>query len=376
MCIYYYVLMFVALFLTPCHAILEKNYRLLFAIFSPYPTLAHFLHTTTTAPKLLCSNHPFYTCTSITYHTPQKITHLSQLGEIITLPLVVLVTIMAQPRLQYAMSIDGLLPPIFSSVDKSGNLWYGTLFSGTLMVVIATVVPFTYLDDLISAGILVAFSMTDASVLLLRHQQVLIKEEVEETEYHFEDDDDEDDEEVAMSMKDFIYMHGLEIMLVFFHILSFIQGLILGKSMNTTHGKAFSIMIGLILLSLVYGISRYCSSSSSSSGSKTILHGEGVVNDTVNDSSRSNNLRDYDVIGKEQFQTPFVPYLPLAGIFANFYLIAQLEIFGLCLLVLYIGCAVVYYFVYGAKHSVGNNHGWGSNGVVVGGGGCHHLHSG
>ncbi len=91
-----------------------------------------------------------------------------KLGEIITLPIVVLVTIMAQPRLQFAMSIDGLLPPLFGQVDESGNLWFGTLVSGVLMVVIATLVPFAYLDDLISAGILLAFSLTDASVVLLR----------------------------------------------------------------------------------------------------------------------------------------------------------------------------------------------------------------
>eukprot|EP00557_Chaetoceros_sp_GSL56_P009906 CAMPEP_0176482260 /NCGR_PEP_ID=MMETSP0200_2-20121128/3279_1 /TAXON_ID=947934 /ORGANISM="Chaetoceros sp., Strain GSL56" /LENGTH=429 /DNA_ID=CAMNT_0017878561 /DNA_START=362 /DNA_END=1648 /DNA_ORIENTATION=- len=48
---------------------------------------------------------------------------ITALGELITLPIVVLVTIMAQPRLQYAMSKDGLLPPIFTQLDDSGNLW-------------------------------------------------------------------------------------------------------------------------------------------------------------------------------------------------------------------------------------------------------------
>ena len=36
------------------------------------------------------------------------------------------------------------------------------------MISIATVVPFAYLDDLISSGILIAFTMTDTSVILVR----------------------------------------------------------------------------------------------------------------------------------------------------------------------------------------------------------------
>lgn len=60
--------------------------------------------------------------------------YLFQLGELAVLPLVVLVTIMAQPRLTYAMSVDGLLPPIFAAMDSSGNLIEGTRIAGAVMV--------------------------------------------------------------------------------------------------------------------------------------------------------------------------------------------------------------------------------------------------
>lgn len=60
---------------------------------------------------------------------------VNQLGELAVLPIVVLVTIMAQPRLCYAMSVDGLLPPIFTKMDRSGNLRGGTLIAGIVMVV-------------------------------------------------------------------------------------------------------------------------------------------------------------------------------------------------------------------------------------------------
>jgi len=45
-------------------------------------------------------------------------------GELVTLPLVVLVALLAQPRLQFAMAEDGLLPEIFARVDSGGNLFW------------------------------------------------------------------------------------------------------------------------------------------------------------------------------------------------------------------------------------------------------------
>ena len=75
---------------------------------------------------------------------------------------------MAQPKLCYTMAMDGVLPNFFSQVDETGNLKDGIKFAGATMIVIATFVPFSMLDDLISSGILVAFTMTDASVILVR----------------------------------------------------------------------------------------------------------------------------------------------------------------------------------------------------------------
>jgi len=267
---------------------------------------------------------------------------ISALGEIITLPLVVLVTIMAQPRLQYAMSIDGLLPPIFAHVDSTGNLWHGTLISGTIMVVIATCVPFTYLDDLISAGILVAFSMTDASVILIRHQSP----------------------EYAAGTTTTTTPYWLEIMLCLFNVLSFVQGLVLGNYMHHVFGISVSVMIGLVLIGLVYGIATYCPKSSVFGGGRMMGGGKMHQIDEYGGGGG-----EYGAAAAGRFQTPFVPYLPLAGAFANWYLIAQLEFFGLFLLVLYIGASIFYYFAYGAKHSVGNNQGWGGGASTMNRGG-------
>ena len=41
---------------------------------------------------------------------------IRSVGEIFTLPLVVLVSFLAQPRLMYAMSVDGLLPKVNTEI--------------------------------------------------------------------------------------------------------------------------------------------------------------------------------------------------------------------------------------------------------------------
>ena len=168
------------------------------------------------------------------YRGVEWASHLSAIGELVTLPLVVLVSIMAQPRLQYAMAHDGLLPAIFASLDSKGNLWWGTLISGVVMIIIATFVPFTYLNDLISAGILIAFSMTDASVILLRHKSPENKP---------------------------LY---LEKLLGAFNVLAIISGILVSYCADTFEGQCFSALFGLLLLAVGFELQKVCARSPSS----------------------------------------------------------------------------------------------------------------
>ena len=222
-----------------------------------------------------------------------------KVGELVALPIVVLVTIMAQPRLQFAMAGDGLIPSIFTEIDSSCNLWYGTLFSGILMVVIATCVPFCYLDDLLSAGVLVVFTLTDMSVILLRQT----------SPSH--------------------YPSLLEKLLAWFNFLSFALGIFFRHFVKSLLGQMISFVLLLSLLSLTSSIARNCP------------------------------MLDTSTYGSGTFRTPFLPCLPLFSIFSNWYLTAQLEVWGLLLLGGYIGIPFLFYFAYGFKQSVGNRHGWG-----------------
>ncbi|CAH0493768.1 unnamed protein product [Peronospora farinosa] len=89
-------------------------------------------------------------------------------GEVLTMPVTSFIGFLAQPRVQYAMAKDGLLPPVFAHVDANGNLFCGTLLCGIGVTLLAVFVPFHVLWNFISLGILVAFNLTNSSLLLVR----------------------------------------------------------------------------------------------------------------------------------------------------------------------------------------------------------------
>ena len=66
---------------------------------------------------------------------------LTAFGEVFTLPVVVLISIVIQPRLQFALANDGLLPAMFKEIDTTGNPYKGALFAGAVMTIFATFVP-------------------------------------------------------------------------------------------------------------------------------------------------------------------------------------------------------------------------------------------
>ena len=105
------------------------------------------------------------------------LSQLSAVGEIVTLPIVVLISLLAQPRLTLSMAQDGLVPAsLFARQNAQGNLIGGTLIWGIAMTLTATFVPFKYLDDLISCGILVAFCLANSCLLVLRRRSLLLQQ--------------------------------------------------------------------------------------------------------------------------------------------------------------------------------------------------------
>ena len=224
------------------------------------------------------------------------------IGEIVTLPLVVLVSFLAQPRLQYALSSDGLLPKIFTEIDRKGNFVKGILIAGFICTMIAVFVPFKYLDDMISAGVLISFNLTNSSLIVIRRS-------------------------------DPMNPNACNVTLISFNIVCILLHLILlhvnlSSSTIIIYVQLFIILsLFALLLFFTYYIYKHCP-------------------------------ENEDIDSVHQFRVPYLPFVPLFGIFINYLLLAQLSYHGILLVSIYFGIASIFYFGYGIHHSKGNNTGW------------------
>lgn len=92
------------------------------------------------------------------------------LGAIAGLTSVILVMMLAQSRIFYAMSRDGLLPPAFRAIHpKFQTPVFSTVLTGTCAAIVGGVFPIGILGELVSIGTLTAFITVCIGVLVLRH---------------------------------------------------------------------------------------------------------------------------------------------------------------------------------------------------------------
>jgi Amino acid transporters len=99
-----------------------------------------------------------------------------KLGAIAGLSSVILVMMLGQSRIYYAISKDGLLPPVFSKVhSKHGVPHNATIFACIITALIAGLFPLHVLSELVSIGTLMAFSIVCISIIVLRKIQPDLK---------------------------------------------------------------------------------------------------------------------------------------------------------------------------------------------------------
>jgi len=92
-----------------------------------------------------------------------------EIGALIGLSSVILVMIIAQPRIFMIMGRDGLLPPVFAKIHpRYCTPHINTVITGIGIALLAAVFPLDVLGDLVSMGTLIAFVAVCIGVLILR----------------------------------------------------------------------------------------------------------------------------------------------------------------------------------------------------------------
>ena len=270
---------------------------------------------------------------------------ITAVGEIVTLPLVVLAGMQSQSRLLFAMAKDRLVPRIFGSLSyhkgsmcacnmcgcicckgkkgsgsaadgggggaeenhhgKIGNPTANIRICGIAVILTATFVPFEYLDDLISSGVLFLFSLTDVCLLVIR--------------YGSSDGGGGDDSLSVTSARGAPSLsRGLGRILFLMNFLSFGSGLVY----NYLDGMGVDIIRYIVSGSLAFTVALL-----------TIYLAWRYPQSAQEDDNKNNG----------HFRTPLVPFLPALGIFLNWFMIAHVDWKGIVLLFGYLLLGVAGY---------------------------------
>jgi APA family basic amino acid/polyamine antiporter len=97
------------------------------------------------------------------------IANIISVGALFGLTTVMLILLLGQSRVFFAMSRDRLLPPVFSSVsERFGTPIRTSITTGVTVALISTFVPLTDLAELVNIGTLFAFIVVAIGVIVLR----------------------------------------------------------------------------------------------------------------------------------------------------------------------------------------------------------------
>ncbi|KAF9976795.1 Cationic amino acid transporter-1 [Actinomortierella ambigua] len=117
--------------------------------------------------RKLTSNSPLVEAVKMTNQV--WLVYLTELGAIAATTSVILVLLIAQARVCYAMSNDGLIPRFFSRVHRRYKTPYiSTALSGIICALCGGVLPINVLGEISSIGTIFAFFVVNIGVIILR----------------------------------------------------------------------------------------------------------------------------------------------------------------------------------------------------------------
>jgi APA family basic amino acid/polyamine antiporter len=105
-------------------------------------------------------------------HNLNSAANVITIGSLAGLTSVMLVMLLGQSRVLYAMAKDGLLPSKFFGAihPRFRTPWKGTILAGLLAAVVGSVTPIDDIGKMVNIGTLFAFVIVCISVMVLRHK--------------------------------------------------------------------------------------------------------------------------------------------------------------------------------------------------------------
>lgn len=258
-------------------------------------------------------------------------------GELATMPLVVMASFLPQPRILYALARDQLFPACLGYRDRRDNLRNAILLSGSICTLVAAFVPYTTLNNMVSGGVLLSFNLTNISLLLLR----MNSRSGEQGEGEAAGEGTETASSSFTQCETLIMLYVMLAALVCMVMNGYTDCDTFCDS-DSQGLRAWSVAVGCAgLIGIAVCIHQFCPM---------------VVDTTRNYSTQSDNglfdthqlLAATEQSGTDDtlpFRTPWLPYLPLTAIFLNTYLIVQLSAAELSSMVGFFTLAALCYVV-------------------------------
>jgi APA family basic amino acid/polyamine antiporter len=98
------------------------------------------------------------------------------IGALAGLTTVMMILMIGQSRVFFAMARDGLLPPVFATVnEKTGTPVRTTVTTGVVVAAMAALLPLEELASLVNIGTLFAFILVAVAVVILRRTRPDLK---------------------------------------------------------------------------------------------------------------------------------------------------------------------------------------------------------
>lgn len=265
------------------------------------------------------------------------------------------------------MGVDGLVPRAFAALDRRGNLSQGILLAGVPCILLAFLVPFTALEELISAGVLLCFSLTDAALILLRLQDA--EETMQSTPLPPAAGISGADRRSGSPSQ-----HGrCKMLLLAFNVLSVALTSMATQFDWSSAGamQSSSVLVVLCislltvaLLAVGWWLYFILHHAENSRIRRQQYHRVNVNFEEINSyhgETLDSGLSDHSYAGPNHlpsarptrvaateglYRAPLVPFLPLMGLFVNAGLLVQLSTTGILLLLVYVAIATICYFAY------------------------------